>query len=378
MINPSQHNCTGCTACIMSCPIKCIHMKQDEEGFLVPKVDAEKCVKCNLCDQICPELNRKNVINIGKVYAFKNNDLHIRLNSSSGGAFFTVAKYVIEKNGIVCGALFDNNLKLIHKCVSCLEDVKKMMGSKYIQSYIGNVYEEIRKNLVAKKIVLFTGTPCQVAGLKSYLRKEYDNLLTIQLICHGVPSPLLFEKYKIYLKNKYSIKEIEYLSFRKNNKFVITVQGDGRKLSWKGSIDLYLRPFIKGKNYRYCCYSCQYSKNHIADITIGDFWGVEKYYKQFCDSHGISFLMLNTSKGKQIFNLMENVSFIQSKYDIAAKNNNNLLNPTVLNKDRYIFYKDINDSNYIKNLKKFVPLKAIVASKLPNSLLGFLRMEKNE
>lgn len=374
MINANQHNCTGCGACIASCPQKCIHMKYDLEGFIIPVVDVNRCVNCNLCDKVCPEKKEKKVSKDGDVYAFKNNDLEIRLKSSSGGVFFSVAKKIIENKGVVCGALFDNDLRLIHKCTSELSDVAKMMGSKYVQSYIGDVYSQIKGYLNSDREVLFVGTPCQVAGLKSFLNGDYDNLFTIQLICHGVPSPLLFEKYKEYLCKKHSMTRLDKISFRDNNRFKITITCEDEKKSWQGSTDLYLRPFIKGKNYRYCCYNCLYSQNHIADITIGDFWGAEKYYKDLCDSHGISFFMVNTKNGEKMFKNLENITTISSDYDIASKHNSNLNIPSKIDADREDFYKDINKSNYIESLRKYVPLSAVIASKLPKRLIEIIQV----
>ncbi|NJE43786.1 Coenzyme F420 hydrogenase/dehydrogenase, beta subunit C-terminal domain [Massilimicrobiota sp. SW1139] len=368
MINANQYNCTGCGACKLSCPTKCIEMIPDDEGFLIPKINKVKCIDCNICERVCPEINTLENKNKGKVYAFYNKDSEMREKSSSGGFFYSIAEYVISQNGIVCGAIFDSQMKVIHACSNSIDDVKKMMKSKYVQSDTRETFKEIKKYLEINYIVLFCGTPCQVGGLKKYLKKDYTNLITIQLICHGVPSPLLFEKYKEYLIKRFSLKKISEFSFRDNNKFIMSISDGEKRKKWQGNTDRYLRPFIKGKNYRMCCYSCKYSQNHISDFTIGDFWGLEHYYENFCDGKGISFVMINSNKGKEIFYEL-NSETIEATYNLASKHNKNLLNPSPLDKDRRDFYKNINDSNYIENLKKYIPLSAKIVSKLPENII---------
>lgn len=378
MINANQTNCTACTACLHKCPVGCISFKQDNEGFFYASVDTEKCINCNICNKVCPEKNLIRNQNKSKVYAVKLEDTNIRLKSSSGGVFISIAMKVLSQNGFVCGAIYDDDMKVVHCCTNGIDIVKKMMGSKYVQSDLNDSFVSVKKILENKNVpILFTGTPCQVAGLKKYLNKDYDQLITIQLVCHGVPSPKLFEKYKEYLTKKLKIRELKLLTFRDNNKFKITVYDEKNFFKWNGNADLYLRPYIKGKNYRMVCYDCKYSNNHIADFTIGDFWGLEELEPSFCDGKGVSICMINSSKGEKLFDSIEGITSISMKYSEAAKNNQNLIRPSVKDPDRDYFYDGIDENDYFESLKKYIPLYIKLTSRLPlNYIEKFYRVLK--
>lgn len=373
MIEVSQMNCTGCGACLQICPVQCIEMKMDEEGFEIPKVNIEKCIKCKRCEDVCPEKNVLEGVQEGTVYAYKNSRSEIRKKSTSGGFFYACAEMIIKEEGYVYGAIYNDELKVVHSSADNMQEVCKMMGSKYVQSDMGNCYVDVRKLLLENKKILFTGTPCQIAGLKRYLGKEYANLVTIQLICHGVPSPLLFEKYKNYLKQKYHMDILKHISFRDDEGYRIRIRSVDRTIYLKGSTDLFLRPFLKGLNYRYCCYNCKYAHNHIADITIGDFWGAEKVMPDFYEDGGMSCVIVNTEKGKEVFDIVvEEIENRKSRYSDAARKNQNLLKPTSLPKERKDFYVDLEKQNYIKKLQKYVPLKARIGGILPKQIVSLI------
>lgn len=375
MIEVSQVNCTGCGACLQICPMQCIEMKADDEGFWIPKINAKECIECNRCEEVCPEKNVLEGVQEGTVYAYKNSKSEIREKSTSGGFFYACAERIIKENGYVFGAIYNEKLEVIHSFTDNLREVCKMMGSKYVQSDVGNCCVDVRKLLLEGRKVLFTGTPCQIAGLKRYLGKEYENLFTIQLICHGVPSPLLFEKYKKYLKQKYHMGGLKHISFRDDDgyRIRIRIRSDDKTIYLKGSTDLFLRPFLKGLNYRYCCYSCKYAHNHVADITIGDFWGAEKVMPDFYEEGGISCVIVNTEKGMKLFDaVVEETEVKKTTYSDAARKNRNLLKPTLFPKERREFYTDIEKQNYVKELRKYIPLKARIGAMLPKTMIELI------
>lgn len=191
----SKEMCCGCAACEQRCPKSCIVMREDEEGFLYPQTDMSKCIDCGLCEKVCPVLNQGEKRKPLYVYAAKNKNPQIQLYSSSGGVFTHIAEQIIQNNGVVFGARFDENWAVKHDYTETLEGLAAMRGSKYVQSRIGSTYQQAKDFLEAGRLVLFSGTPCQIRGLKLFLAKEYENLLTVDLVCHGVPSPEIWRQY---------------------------------------------------------------------------------------------------------------------------------------------------------------------------------------
>ena len=187
--------CCGCMACVSVCPKQCIKMIEDEEGFLYPEIDASRCIDCKLCEKVCPELCQKEERSPLSVYAAKNKNEQIRLASSSGGIFTLLAEKVIDEDGVVFGARFNEKWDIVHDYKETKEGLVAFRGSKYVQSYMGDCYQKVKSFLQQGREVMFTGTPCQIAGLKNYLRKDYDNLLTVDVVCHGVPSPKVWRIY---------------------------------------------------------------------------------------------------------------------------------------------------------------------------------------
>lgn len=204
----NKSDCCGCTACFSACKHNAIILKRDQEGFIYPNIDKEKCTNCRLCEKVCPIIHYKNEPKIGtpQIFAAINNNLEQYMQSSSGGIFILLCKYILSQKGIICGAIYDEKFNVKHSFAETLEECKAFQGSKYVQSDIVNIYPKIKTILQTGTLVLFSGTPCQVAGLKLYLRKNYENLFTIDLICHGVPSPLAFQDYLSFIKGKRQIK----------------------------------------------------------------------------------------------------------------------------------------------------------------------------
>lgn len=211
-------NCTGCSACFASCPKNAISLVPNEEGFLYPQIDSSKCIQCGLCEKVCPTLNIQQGANKNpKAFAVINDDEKIRMESSSGGVFTAVAKKVIEENGIVFGVKLDEHQKAVFSFTENVEGLSEFRGSKYVQAQVGNAFKECKNFLIENKKVLFTGTPCQIEGLKLFLGKEYENLLTMDIICHGVPSPLVWKKYTEFCEKKFASRIVKTAFRRKND-----------------------------------------------------------------------------------------------------------------------------------------------------------------
>lgn len=337
MINFSnKQDCCGCHACMQKCPKHSITMKMDEEGFLYPNVDKTTCVDCGLCEKVCPVLIKWKVSLPLQVFAAKNNDDSICKNSSSGGVFFLLAEKTIMDGGVVFGARFDRLWDVEHAYTENIEGITQFMGSKYVQSRIGNTYQKAEEFLKAGRQVLFTGTPCQIAGLKHYLRREYDNLLCVDVICHGSPSPGVWRDYlrsiisPVGRKNTVSSSnysplseryalQIKGISFRdkrlgwKKFSFVLhTSQGGSRSEgnSVSPSIktfsepvykSLWMRSMLHNFMLRPSCYNCPARKGSSgSDILLGDFWGINRCYPEFYSEKGVSLVLAYTEKGKAI------------------------------------------------------------------------------
>ncbi len=310
----SKSFCSGCSACYSICPVKAINMQSDRKGFFYPVIDTKTCIDCGLCVKVCP-LNKDIKKNEPlKFYGLKNANIETRLTSSSGGVFFELAKYVIKQSGVVYGASYDENLKVCHNKAETIEDCIKFKGSKYVKSDLKETFLEIKSLVKNKKLVLFSALPCEVAGLKNFIGKS-DYLICIDLICNGGPSPKIFEEFKRYQEKKFN-KNLESINFRfkeeasKKIKFIFK-DNSVKKESIYNSF--YFKLYGMGLIDRKCCFSCKFNNlNRVGDITIGDYWGVEKYFKTFDDSQGVSLSICNTPKGYGIFNkVLSNFEFIE-------------------------------------------------------------------
>ena len=373
--NMKKSECCGCGACYNICPKKAIEMIEDEEGFKYPKINEEKCVKCGLCEKICPSLNsqitsRENVEI--KTIGTYSNDLENRNNSSSGGIFSELARYIIEeKNGVVYGAGFDEKFKVIQQEISETKNLEKFRGSKYVQSDTLETYSEVKEYLEKGKYVLYTGTPCQIMGLKSYLRKPYDRLYTCDIICHGVPSPKVFRKYIYEMENEYQSK-VTSISFRNKkygwNIFSMKIEFEnGKEYIAKLTEDKFMQGFLKNIYLRPSCYKCKFSTlPRNADISIGDFWGVEKKYEEFRDDKGTSILLLNTNKGYEIFDKIKSKVYYKENCDLefAIENNPCICGHVEETKTRKNFFKKLDEESFdkliIKSIKKPNKIKKII------------------
>ena len=345
-----KSQCCGCTACGSICPKKAIVMKQDKEGFMYPIIDKSKCINCGLCDKVCPIKNAKESKKIQNAYIFQNADDRIRRESTSGGAFTAIAEYVIENNGIVYGAIFDDKYKVIHKGIDKKEELYKFRNSKYVQSEIGNCYCEIKEHLNRGKLVCFSGTSCQVEGLKNYLRKNYENLILVDVVCRAVPSPLIWKKYLDMRQRQYrDISRImfrdKYYGYKYSNLSIYNKNNDKKQEYHKGvDSDPYLRAFFTNICDRPSCYDCKFKKLHReSDITIWDCFEVEKYNKSFDDDKGTSRVLVHTDKGRNIINLLNKKNRVE-EIDVEKATNGFLamFQPVKKNGKRAQFFEDAN------------------------------------
>lgn len=308
-----KKTCTGCSACMSICPKNCICMTRDTNGFLYPKIDTKICVNCGLCEKICPVLKEKSQEqqNAPITYAASILNEDVRRNSSSGGIFTAVAEQIIENSGIVYGAAFSEDLSVKHIGVTNTSDLDKLRRSKYIQSDLNGCFQRMKERLENNTTILFSGTPCQVEGLLSYLQKPYKNLITIDFVCHGVPSPRVWEEYISYQENAYNSK-INKVNFRDKSSgwknFSIRLDFENQKTYLKiFGQDPYMNAFLSNISLRACCYNCKYkSLNHKSDITIADYWGIDKIKPDIDDDKGLSMVLLNSEKGKKILNSVNN------------------------------------------------------------------------
>lgn len=356
MLNPGQ-NCVGCFACYSVCQQKAISMIEDEEGFLVPKINQNKCSNCGTCEAVCP-LNHKNPERKPfAVFAAKHSNEETKLLSSSGGIFSAFAEKIIAENGVVFGAKFNENMEVIHGFTETIEGLAYFRGSKYVQSKIGESYLKAKDFLDSGRKVLFTGTPCQIAGLKSFLQKDYENLLTIDLICHGVPSPLLWKKYLESVVKKYidfvPDLNITKAFFREKKesweKFNISVYGFSEYLNRNFEIisenlhkNLFLQSFLNNLCLRKTCYSCQFkSLKSGSDITIGDFWGIKEVLPDFYDQNGVSLALLNSEKGQSFFDGISSIISHGTNYESAVKNNSMIEQSVKKPIERESFFKGL-------------------------------------
>lgn len=306
----NKQNCCGCAACVQKCPKQCISMTHDEEGFLYPKVDETLCVHCGICEKTCPMLNPEQPKNPKTVYASINPNENTRIKSSSGGVFYLLASRTIQQGGVVFGACFDTQWVVRHDCTETKEGLEKFLGSKYVQSEIGDCYYRTEKYLKGGRIVLFSGTACQIAGLLCFLKQPYDNLITMDVLCHGVPSPLIWRDYLEYECNRHQVKltDITNISFRDKQvgwrRFGMSIKSH-EKLLVSEPLDqnVYLKGFLRDLYLRPSCYQCQFrcGKCH-SDITIADYWGIWNHHPQLDDDKGTSLVLINSEKGRILFN----------------------------------------------------------------------------
>ena len=367
MINiQNQQDCCGCSACVQRCPKQCISLHEDEEGFLYPKVDLVTCIDCGLCEKVCPVIHQAEERTPLEVFAAKNPNERIRMESSSGGVFTQLAEQTIEAGGVVFGVKWNEHFEAVHAYTETKEGLAAFRGSKYVQSRVGTTFKQAEKFLKEGRQVLYSGTPCQIAALKLFLRKDYENLLAVDFICHGTPSPGVFRWYlseefakeaarqsgeKIQFRSSLPIPSIakadvlareqgfviEDIRFRdkrvgwKKYSFVLSLKslskvitaGEKNSVSLSYTLDkhAFMRGFLKDLYLRPSCHACPAKSGKSgADITLGDYWGIQSLMPELDDDRGVSALTVNTEKGKQTLHTTTAELHEAPYEDLCAKN----------------------------------------------------------
>lgn len=370
-----QNKCYGCRSCEQICSKKCIKIEPTKEGFIYPVVDETSCIHCGFCLKACPV----SQVNVHKhqpqqVYAFKNKNTEEIMSSASGGAADVAAHVVLNQNGVVYGAAYDTDFVVKHIEVTDKPSKKRLQSSKYVQSDINNCYLKAKEALHQGRKVLFTGTPCQIAGLYSFLGGDHTNLFTLDLICHGVPSPKFFKKYLEYQRRK--LKEnIIYYNFRSKDKrgwgtqYLIKTKTKTKTKTL--SLDRYGKHFMTGDCYRECCYQCPFANlERVGDITVGDFWGIAKSHPGFNSPKGVSSVFVNTPKGKQLFECMKTFANVEkATLGEGMVKQGNLVHASARPSQRDTFYEQIDESNFIDKLHVGLQGWARIKTLLPNWLI---------
>lgn len=328
-------DCTGCMACLQTCRQEAIKMEWSNDGFSYPQIDAEKCVGCQACVKACPVLSLQPPYyynNASRCYSAYQKEKEVRMGSSSGGLFFTLSKYIIEQGGVVFGAGWTDHLHLKHLKAEKLADLKKLMRSKYVQSDTSEVFAEAKRLLESGEIVLFCGTPCQIAAMRSFLRgKDYENLYLVDVVCQGVPSPVLFRKYidEVEAKCQTTVTDVIFRSKKygwRCGLLLLLLCSDGRTIEIRYKNNTFYRAFLKNYMLRESCYHCQFKypqKGCFSDITLADFWRIGSKVPFKCNSYesGVSAVLTNTFKGERLFDAIKNeVVWEERTYDEFSTN----------------------------------------------------------
>ena len=344
--------CSGCTACFAICPKDAITMQADSEGFKYPVIDKNKCIDCGLCCKVCPLENMYgNFVKDKTSFACSAKDENFTKQSSSGGVFAILANMYIKEQAVIYGAAFDYNWNVCHIRADKKDELKRLYTSKYVQSDIGNTFRQVKNDLDNGKKVLFAGTPCQVAGLKSYLQKDYLNLLAVDFICHGVPSPLVWQRYidKLEQDLKSKITEISFRDkkdgWKSSNFKLMTANGD--VFYEKHGDNTYMKGFLKDLYLRPSCYDCKFKTlQRASDITLADFWGIEKIISDMNIDEGVSLCWSSSEKGKQVLaDVLNRTDYYEVKLREAIKHNSSAIKSVEMHKNRDKFFEEVNNSD---------------------------------
>ena len=372
------HKCTGCFACAQKCPRGCISIVQDKEGFLSPEIDTTRCIQCEMCEKACPQLNPQPLQEPKAAYAAKIKDDLLLINSTSGGVFALAARTILRDGGVVFGVAMDD--KGIAETVYIEDEahIYRLQSSKYVQAYVGDTYIQAKKFLDEGREVLFSGTPCQIAGLYGYLGKAYERLYTVDIVCHGVPSQELYSAYRKYLegKKKQRLKTWRFRDKSSDEGWAkIDRLGFEKKIVYQREmLDPYTRSFLEGINFRESCYQCSYARGERpGDLTLGDYWGIQKEHPAFFSTKGVSCVLAMTEKGCKLLERMSGqMELLSTKPEQIKKHNGNLLRPSKRPPERDMFYANFKcmrmDLFVKKHMRVPFDVKEYVYSIVPRSM----------
>lgn len=343
-----KKDCCGCWACKNVCPVQCISMPEDAEGFRYPTVDKDKCINCHLCEKVCPiihaEADKPNEKQ--RAYLLQHNDKEVLLQSASGGAFTAIASWVIRHGGVVFGAAYDKDFQVVHQYVETEKDLQKFRNSKYVQSYTGDALKQVKDFLKQGRMVCYSGTPCQLEGLLRYLRKPYDNLITIDVMCHSITSPKIFRMYVAEMKKKYG-DDLSNIMFRDKSPYgyeysQMSVYKGGKQVYREGvDTDAYLRSFFSDVNVRPSCYDCKFKKqHHLTDFSIWDCFDVYKFSSKLDNDKGVTRILANTEKAQLILKeIQEDTTIMEIPVDEAVSGVHEMLHSVKMSPRRERFFE---------------------------------------
>lgn len=335
--------CCGCAACVQICPKHCILFNEDERGFCYPQVEKDLCISCGLCEKVCPYLNTGDPSIPIKVVSAINPNEEIRMKSSSGGIFTMLAVNTLNESGVVFGSCFDKSWEVKHKFIESVDEINVFRGAKYSQSVIGNTFKEVKSFLDQGRKVLFSGTGCQIAGLRLSLRKVYENLLTVEIACHGVPSPRVWREYLDFVTNGERAR-IKFISFRDKrngwNNYGIDITTTEGTFYECASNNLYMQCFLRDLSLRPSCTNCPAKRGASgSDIIIGDFWGVESLRPEIFDNKGCSLIIVNTHRGLDFINRL-NIKRTELSYEESYRYNPCLIQSSIESRYTSLFWNN--------------------------------------
>ena len=378
--------CTGCGACVQSCPKQCISWTEGEFRFKYPQIDKDICVNCGICERVCPIDKVLQTPTTQKAYAAVHKDYQVLAKSTSGGAFTAIADAVFAQDGIVYGVAMMDNMQVKHIRTSNKEEFAVLRSSKYLQSDTGNTYQMVEQDLKQGKTVLYSGTPCQIDGLRHFLGKPYERLYTVDIVCHGVGSQAYFDKYLDFARKRYG--NIKTLRFRSKEYVgwscggvVVTGSSDClKKIPYRDFDNYYYAYFLSGDIYRKSCYSCKYANmKRVGDFSLGDYWGVEKLHLPLNTFNGCSLLVVNSDKATKFLSKIETMNIKETRVDEAISQNEQLKHPSRLPDSRKERIKEFElltgtqiERVYLSKYRKRY-LKGLVKSLIPYKLKVIIR-----
>lgn len=356
----NKKDCCGCSACSSICPKCALTLVKDTEGFLYPKVDSKLCNNCGLCEKVCPIINKTlDTPKRQKAYLVQHKNKRILRESTSGGAFTAIAEYVINHGGIVFGAAFDKNFKVIHTYAENIDDLAKFRNSKYVQSDTGDTFRQVRSLLKAGRLVCYSGTPCQIEGLKRFLMKDYENFITVDVVCRAVPSPGVWEKYLEFINKKDLVTSVRFRDKTLGYQFSTMELKTASEKVIRGGIDTqtWLRMFFSGMIIRPSCTECRFrSRNRVSDITIWDCFNIYKLSKEFDEDCGTTRVLTHTDIGERI--LCECASQILIKeieVQEAIQGVKEMTHSPSIHMRRKEFFRDFNNMEFGHLMEKYFP-----------------------
>ena len=364
-----KKRCTGCGACASVCPVSCIAMQPDAEGFLYPDVNKELCIACGRCEKVCPVKKLYAEVGVCLAYAAISRNEQIRKESSSGGVFTELAQYILANGGVVFGAAFDEKFKVRHIWIEDEGQLHRLRGSKYVQSEIGDSFHAAKKFLEQGRMVYFSGTPCQIAGLHSFLGKQYANLYTQDIICHGTPSPSIWERY-IKFREAKAGSQVKRIVFRNKENgwrsYSIRFEFANNKIYDQSIMqDPYMQSFLTDLCLRPSCYDCAFkSKHRTADITLADFWGVQNYNPNLDDNRGTSLVLALSEKGRQLISAIGNsLQFDTTECEQALSHNPSFYQSASMKAERSSFMHDIFNIKFSTIKKRYFRERVLIRFK---------------